>query len=110
MTMRPRTTPARTTPGARNASAPAPARTPAQGEIRMNQVRTTTDSQLGATACLASREKPSMPPPAPPLAESLLPTSLTLYLTAAQRRAVLRALRRIHPDRTAALLAALDLA
>ncbi len=76
----------------------------------MNQVRTTTDSQLGATACLASREKPSIPRPAPPLAESLLPTSLTLYLTAAQRRAVLRALRRIHPDRTAALLAALDLA
>ena len=77
----------------------------------MNHTNQTSDTPKGATACLASRaQEPSIPRPAPPIAESILPTSLTLYLTAAQRRAVLRALRRIHPDRAAALLAALDLA
>ncbi|RMH24659.1 MAG: hypothetical protein D6692_12545 [Planctomycetota bacterium] len=85
----------------------------------MNQRNRTSDTHPAATAprpqdardSLASRaQEPPIPKPAPGIHTDNLPTSLTLYLTAAQRRAVLRALRRIHPNRTAALLAALDLA
>ena len=77
----------------------------------MNHTDQPSSEPEGATACLASRAPElSVPHPAPPTDKDSLPTSLTLYLTAAQRRAVLRALRRIHPDRSAALLAALDLA
>jgi hypothetical protein len=48
---------------------------------------------------------PAKPPkPAPPPDPAALPHPLTFFLTSAQRRAVLRALRRRHRDRATALL------
>ncbi len=45
--------------------------------------------------------------PAPPPERDALPYPLTFFLTALQRRRVVRALRRIHPQRTTALLMAI---
>lgn len=48
-----------------------------------------------------------VPPPAPAPLAAELPHPLTFFLRADQRRAVLAALRRRNPDRSAALLRAL---
>lgn len=53
---------------------------------------------------------PTAPPPrAQRSATPDLPHPLTFFLTASQRAQVLRALRRIHPDRATALRIALDI-
>lgn len=53
---------------------------------------------------------PSPPtPPTPPAPLHTQPHALTFFLTTAQRRAVLSHLKRLHPHRTTALLAALRL-
>lgn len=53
------------------------------------------------------------PPHSPPVPAASpdpdsLPHPITFFLTSAERTRVLRALRAIHPDRSRALLAALD--
>jgi hypothetical protein len=50
-----------------------------------------------------------IPHPATPPRGADLPRPLTFFLTTRQRAAVLRLLRRFHPDRAAALLSALDI-
>ena len=50
---------------------------------------------------------PRVPTPAAPPDAGTVPASITFFLPAAQRRAVLAALKEHHSDRTAALLAAL---
>lgn len=52
-----------------------------------------------------------IPSPAPPTDPAALPHALTFFLSADQRAAVLRALRKKsrHPDRTLALLHALNI-
>lgn len=45
--------------------------------------------------------------PAPPAGAA--PSSVTFFVTAAQRRAILARLRKVHRDRAAALLAALGI-
>lgn len=59
---------------------------------------------------------PASPPPSParpappePVHRATLPHALTFFLTVAQRRAVLKSLRRLHRSRETALLRALDI-
>jgi len=56
-----------------------------------------------------ARKKPKPPKPAPPPNPDDLPHPVTFFLTAGERRRVLRALRTIHADRAAALLKALSI-
>jgi hypothetical protein len=53
----------------------------------------------------ARGERPG--PPATPPSEDTLPFPVTFFVTAGQRRAILRRLRRVDPNRTRALLRAL---
>jgi hypothetical protein len=54
--------------------------------------------------------RPTVPPPAPPPAPDELPRTLTFALSAADRAAVLRVLRRYSTDRGEALRLALGIA
>lgn len=58
-----------------------------------------------------SHTEPGALPPAPasPIAPGELPHALTVFLSARERRLVLRALRHHHVDRSAGLLAALGI-
>lgn len=56
---------------------------------------------------MTHKDENGVPAPRPWAGRGALPHPLTIFLTAAQRRAVLRALRTIHPDRAVALQRAL---
>ncbi|MEZ6234898.1 MAG: hypothetical protein R3B68_11965 [Phycisphaerales bacterium] len=56
-----------------------------------------------------SPPNPTSPAPPEPIHRATLPHALTFFLTVAQRRAVLKSLRRLHRSREAALLRALDI-
>jgi len=57
----------------------------------------------------AKRSTGAPPKPAPPPDPDTLPHPVTFFLTRAERRRVLRALRAIHADRRRALLVAIKL-
>lgn len=62
-----------------------------------------------AQACTPPSDDAGPPAPAAPAPQSQLPHPLTFFLTGRERTEVLRALRVVHRDRTAALLRALGI-
>ncbi len=62
-----------------------------------------------AQACTQASDDIGPPAPAAPPSQGALPHPITFFVTGRERAEVLRALRAVHPDRTAALLRALGI-
>ncbi len=62
-----------------------------------------------APVCTHTQDDHGPPAPAAPAPQSQLPHPLTFFLSGRERTEVLRALRAVHRDRTAALLQALGI-